>query len=139
MNFWQIIITSSITSGVVSGLVTYFSNKRLDTYQRMMEARKVIYGQINELLSGLYNTAVPDERNKTTKELLKFYRSVQIWGSDGVTRKFAYLLKVLDQTSGASQKVKDMAYKEFIIAMRADLLGKTRFKPEDIFVLGKIS
>lgn len=143
MNFWQFIIFVLIPSGIIGaiggGLVTHFSNKKLDFQRRIMEMRKEVYTQVHELFKGLYDTANAEERSKTTAKLLKYYREVQIWGSDKVIRKFAELLKAIDIKSGTPQEKRSLIYKEFIIAMREDVLGKTGLSPEEIDVYGKIS
>jgi len=143
MDVWQIIIFVIIPSGIIGavsgGIVTYFSNKKLDFQRRIMEMRKEVYAKVHELLQGLYNTATIDERSKTTAELLKYYREVQIWGSDKVIRKFAELLKAIDIKTQTQKEKRNLIYKEFIIAMREDILGKTGLSPEEIDVYGKIN
>jgi len=104
-----------------------------------MEKRKEVYTQVHELFRGLYDIASSEERSKTTAKLLKYYREVQMWGSDEVIRKFTELLKAIDIKTGTSQEKKDLIYKEFVIAMRKDVLGKTGLSPEEIDVYGKIS
>ena len=143
MDFWEIvifvIIPSGIVSAIVGSLVTHFSNKKLDFQRRIMEKRKEVYTQVHELFRGLYDIASSEERSKTTAKLLKYYREVQMWGSDEVIRKFTELLKAIDIKTGTSQEKKDLIYKEFVIAMRKDVLGKTGLSPEEIDVYGKIS
>ncbi|XOB42592.1 MAG: hypothetical protein ACKKMP_00860 [Candidatus Nealsonbacteria bacterium] len=143
MDFWDVvifvIIPSGIVSAIVGGLVTHFSNKKLDFQRRIMEMRKEVYTEVHELFQGLYNTASSEERSRTTAKLLKYYREVQMWGSDEVIRKFAELLKAIDIKTETSQEKKDLIYKEFVIAMRKDVLGKTGLSPEEIDVYGKIS
>jgi hypothetical protein len=143
MNFWQfivfVLIPSGIISAIVGGLVTYFSNKNLDYQRRIMEMRKKVYTQVHELFQGLYDTASLKDRSKTRVELLKHYREVQIWGSDKVILKFTELLKAIDIKNGVSQEKRSLIYKEFVIAMREDILGKTELSPEEIEVYGKIS
>jgi len=143
MNFWQIVIfvivPSGIVGAIVGGLVTHFSNRKLDFQQRIMERRKEVYTKVHESFRGLYDTASTEERSITTAELLKYYREVQIWGSDEVIRKFAELLKAIDVKTGTPQEKKDLIYKEFVIAIRKDVLGGTGLSPEEIDVYGKIS
>lgn len=143
MNFWQFVIFVLIPSGVIgaisSSLVMYASNKKLDTHRRIMEERKRVYGEVNELFQGVYNTAQPEERKKTTNELLRYYRAIQIWGSDAVVRKFSELLFALDKVNNISQEIQDKTYKEFIIVMRRDLLNKTQLEIEEVKVYGRIS
>jgi len=142
MNFWQIVVFVIVPSGIVGaiagGLVTHFSNKKLDFQRRIMERRKEVYAKVHESFQGLYSTASTEEHSITTAELLKYYREVQIWGSDEVIRKFAELLKAIDVKTGTSQKKKDLIYKEFVIAIRKDILGGTGLSPEEIDVYGKI-
>jgi len=143
MNSWDIVIFVIVPSGIVGaiggGLVTHFSNKKLDFQRRIMEMRKEVYTKVHELFQGLYSTASNEERSKTTTELLKYYREVQIWGSDKVIKKFAELLKAIDLKTKTPQEKRDFIYKEFVIAMREDVLGKTGLSPEEIDIYGKIS
>jgi len=141
MNFWQFIIyilVPGIIGAIGGSLVTHFSNKKLDFQRRIMERRKEVYTRVNELFKGLYDTADPEDRSETMAELLKYYRAIQLWGTDEVVRKFSELLKVLDKKTETSQSKRNLIYKEFVIAIRKDLLGKTGLSPEEIDVYGKI-
>ena len=124
---------------IVGGLVTHFSNKKLDYQRRIMEMRKEVYTKVHELFEGLYDTANLEERSKTTNELLQYYREVQIWGSDEVIRKFTELLKAINVKTQTPQEKRNLIYKKFIIAMRKDILGETGLSPEEIDVYGEIS
>lgn len=119
--------------------MTHFSNRKLDFQRRTMEMRKQVYTQVHELLQGLYDTATNEQRSVTTAGLLKYYREIQIWGSDKVVRKFAGLLAALDTKTKTPQEKKNLIYKEFVIAMREDVLGGTELSPEEIDIYGKLS
>jgi len=134
MNFWQTILISFISGGFAGSIVTYFLNKKFDIFRRTMEERRKKYSEISELLKGLYNTATPEEQKEAKEKIPTYYRSLQTWASDDVLIKLVELMKAL----GLDQKIVDEKYKELIIAMRTDLLGKTKMKSEDIFVIGKI-
>ncbi len=143
MNFWQfityVVVPSGMIGAIVGGLVTHFSNKKLDYQRRIMEMRKEVYTKVHELFEGLYDTANLEERSKTTNELLQYYREVQIWGSDEVIRKFTELLKAINVKTQTPQEKRNLIYKKFIIAMRKDILGETGLSPEEIDVYGEIS
>lgn len=117
--------------------MNYLMNKRLDRHQRMMEMRKVEYVKISQLLSGFYSTTSAEERNKSLSELPAEYRNLLAWGSDDVLRKLRAFIKTLDLKSSSDQLKKDKSYKELVIAMRIDLLGKTDLAPDEIDILGK--
>jgi len=142
MNFLQfiifVLIPSGIISAIVGSLVTYFSNKNLDFQRRIMERRKEVYTKVHELFKGLYSTATPEKRSETIEEALKYYREIQIWGSDKVIRKFTMFLKAVDIKNKIPQQNRDCIYKEFIIAICQDLLGKTGLSKDEIEVYGKI-
>ena len=143
MDIWQFITLVAVPSGLIGAvggcLVTYFFNKKFDVHQRTMEMRKETYSQINELLKGFYSNASTDERDEMRVNLLKYYRAVQIWGSDEVVKKFTAFLNVLKSENNKSQKEKISSYKEFIIVMRKDVLEKTNLLPDDFEILGKIN
>jgi len=105
----------------------------------MMEIRRKEYMEIGELLSGLYNTATSEEKESVKEELPKSYRKLQSWASDEVLKKLVELINALDKASGTGQGISDIKHKELIVAMRKDLLGKTKLEPKDIYVLGKIN
>lgn len=133
------ILTTIITSGLVSGLVSHFSNKNLDVYKRTMETRKEVYTKVNELLSAFYSTASPEETNQAFSEILRYFREIQIWGSDEVVRKFQEFLYAIDIKNNISQENRDLIYKNLVISMRKDILKDTNLIPEEIAVHGHIN
>ena len=139
MNLWQTILASLISGGLAGSIVTHFLNKRFDVFRRTMEERRKKYSEISELLKGLYNIATLEEKKEAKEKLPAYYRSFQTWASDDVLTKLVEFIKTIDKKSGLGQEIIDEKYKELIIAMRADLLGKTELKPEDIYVIGKIN
>lgn len=134
MNLWQTILTSFVSGSFAGSMITYFLNKKFDIFQRTMEERRKKYTEISELLKGLYDTATPEEQKETKEKLPTYYRSLQAWASDDVLTKLVELMKALDKKINIDEK-----YKELIIAMRTDLLGKTKLKSGDIIVIGKIN
>jgi len=143
MDILQFITLVAVPSGIIGavsgGVVSYFSNKKLDIHRRTMEMRKEVYSQINELLTGFYSNATDNERIIMKNNLLKHYRAVQVWGSDEDVRGFKLLLDTLRVENAKSQQEKISVYKQFIITMRKDVLGKTDLSPDDFEILGKIN
>ncbi len=139
MDFWSILISVVISSGIVAaivgGLVTYLSNRKLDMQKRTMETRKEIYTKVNEMCSAFYSIG---NSSFSKNNLLPYYREVQIWGSDEVIRCFQNFLKALDKKNEIVQEEKDYIFKEFIISMRRDILGKTNLEPSEINIIGSI-
>jgi len=136
---WSTLITSIALGTLINSIIVYFLNKKSIKYRQATEIRREKYSEINELLKGLYDNAVLEEREKMNRELLALYRSLQVWSSDKVLLKFIAFLKAIDNANNLSQGDRNKAYLEFLIAMRKDLLGKTKIKPDDIFILGKIN
>jgi len=140
MGFWEIIILVIIPSGIVGalagGLVNHFSNKSLDIYRRTMEARKDVYTKVNEILSKFISTVNKEESNNYREKLLKYFREIQIWGSDEVVQNFNDLLNAMDAENNISEEKRNYTYKNFIISMRKDILGKTNLLSEDIIIRG---
>lgn len=134
-----VLIPSGIVSALTAGIVTHFSNKKLDAYKRMMDVRKDTYTQLNELLSALYDTVTDEETKKSRAGVLKFYREIQLWGSDEVLRKFEELLFAIDTKNGISQENRNLTYKTFVVAMRKDMLGDTKITPEEVQIHGLLN
>lgn len=136
---WQTIITIIISSGIVaaltSGILTHFSNKKLDMQQRTMEIRKELYTKITNQLALFLNTVSETESDNARYDLLKYFREIQIWGSDEVARNFKKLLDLMADKN-SSQDKRNLQYKDFIVTMRKDILGKTSLNPEDIDIRG---
>jgi len=139
MVFNQIIYSIIIPSAIAittSGLVAYFSNKKLDVHKRTMEIRKNLYSISMSLLNKFISIVSEEESNKTREKLLNNYREIQIWGSDGVVRSFNKLICAMDLKNNISQKARNHLYKEFIIAIREDILGGTNLSPSEIDIRG---
>ncbi len=134
-----VVLPSGIVGAIVAGVMTHFSNKKLDAYRRMMDVRKDTYTQLNELLSALYDTVTDEETKKSRSGVLKFYREVQLWGSDEVLKRFQEFLYAVDIKNGVNQEKRNLAYKTFVVAMRRDMLGETKVTPEEIQVHGLIN
>jgi hypothetical protein len=142
MDFWQFIIFVLIPSGLIgaltSGILTYFSNKKLDIHQRTMEIRKDLYTKISNQIAFFFDTVSKKESDNARDDLLKYFREVQLWGSDEVVRNFKKLVYDMDLRNNISSEKRNMSYKNFIIAMRKDLLGKTNLHIEDIDIKGVV-
>ena len=99
MDFWQIIIFVIIPSGViaaiVSGILTYFSNKKLEIHRRTMEIRKDLYTKVGNQLAFFVSTVNEKESDNARDGLLKYFREIQIWGSDEVVRSFRNLIGLI--------------------------------------------
>ncbi len=134
----EIFLASSALGAVAGAITNFLMNKRLDRHQRMMEMRKVEYVKISQQLSGFYDTTTPEERKEYLEELPAQYRNLLAWGSDDVLRKLMAFIKAINVNSSSDQLTKDRLYKELIIAMRIDLLGKTKLSPSEIEILGEI-
>ncbi|OHA09516.1 MAG: hypothetical protein A3B37_00830 [Candidatus Sungbacteria bacterium RIFCSPLOWO2_01_FULL_59_16] len=143
MDFWQfinfVVIPSGLFGALTGGVVNYISNKKLDVHKRTMEIRKETYTKVNEILSTLYDTATKEEAAKGKNALLPYSREMQLWGSDEVVRSFRIFLKALDAAQDLSQEERNLRYKEFVIAMRRDLLNKTDLTPDELEITGRIN
>lgn len=133
------IITSGLFGAIAGGLVTHFSSKRLAAHNKIIEARREIYTRVNENLSVFFKDTDQSNRPVRLNKVLEDYRAIQIWGSDMVVEKISALMKVMNLDSGFSQDAIDSAYKEFIIAMRKDLLGDSSLIVSKIDVYAKIN
>lgn len=134
-----VFIPSGIIGAVTGGLVNYFSNKKLDVYKRTMEARKAVYTKVDEVLAKFISTVSKEESNNYLERLLKYFREIQIWGSDEVVLNFTDLLYAMDVKNNISEEKRNDVYRNFIISMRKDILGETNLLPKDIVIRGIVS
>jgi hypothetical protein len=141
MNTWQFIIYVLIPSGLIGaltgGLVNHFSNKKLDVHRRMMEIRKDLYTKVNNQLAFFFDTVSEKESDEAREDLLKYFREIQIWGSDEVVRSFKKLMDLMAIKESPVEK-RNLCYKNFVIAMRKDILKKTALTAEEIDIRGII-
>ena len=129
------LILSGVVAAIIGGLVTYYSNKNLDSYSRIREIRKKLYTDISNHLSNFVSTVSEEESNSARKDLLRYEREVELWGSDEVVKNFKELLKSMSNQD-ADQKNRNHLYKNFVLSMRKDLVGKTKINIEDIEIRG---
>ena len=134
----QVVILSGVVGAFAGGLVNYLSSKNLDVHVRAMETRKRVYTRVNELFAAFYSTATDEETKTATDELLKCFREIQIWGSDEVVKSFQEVLFAIDLKNDVSQEERNLTFKKFIVAMRRDILGKTKILPKEIAIHGRI-
>jgi hypothetical protein len=132
----QVIVPSGIVSAIVGGFVVHFSNKQLDIQRRTMEIRKELYTKIVNQIALFLDTVDDKESDMARKDLLKFFREIQIWGSDNVVSNFKKLLDMMSPDNTCSQDSRNLQYKNFIISMRADILGNTCLNTRDIDIRG---
>ncbi|MCX6706027.1 MAG: hypothetical protein NTV24_02890 [Candidatus Woesebacteria bacterium] len=138
MNDLSIFLTSGVIAALVSGLVTYYINQKLDILKRTMDARRELYTKLHELLSNFFTTESERTSNSARDKLLKYYREIQIWGSDEVVSSFRNLINAMIEKDSVTEN-RNQLYKEFVIAMRGDILGgKTKLTPNEIDIRGII-
>lgn len=134
-----VVVPSGVIGAISGGIVNHLSNRKLDSYKRMMDVRKQSYTEINDLLSTLYDTVKDEETKRARSGILKLYREIQLWGSDEVLKSLQHLLFAIDVKNGIAQEERNLAYKSYIVAMRRDMLGETDIKPEEIQTYGSIN
>ncbi len=131
-----LILSSAVVSAITTGLITHFSNRKIDTQQRTMEIRKELYTKITNQMAFFLDTVKDEESNKARNDLLKYFREIQIWGSDHVVINFKKLLDLMSPEKLKMQDERNLQFKNFIISMREDILGKTALKADDIDIRG---
>lgn len=138
MDFTQTVITSGIVAAVISGFITHFSSTKLDIQQRTMEIRKELYTKtINQI--ALFITTVSDQESDDARDnLIKYFREIQLWGSDEVVISFKNLLDLMSPENALKVKERNESYKEFILAMRKDMLGDSCLTENEIDIRGII-
>lgn len=118
------ILSSGLTSVIIGGLFTFFVNKRLDRYQRIMGERKDIYSKVHEELAGFFDYATIEARQKASKELLVLYRQIQIWGAIDVIKQFNKFLDAFNKENNRPTKEINSEYTKLVMAMKKDLTGE---------------
>lgn len=134
----EVIITSGIVSAVVSGVVFYFSSAQLEVHRTTLDIRKDLYIKVGHQLALFFSTVDDEETERSVDNLLKYFREVQIWGSDEVVRNFKKLMDLI-ANEDSSVEDRNIQYKEFIISIRKDVLGSTSLTVEDIDIRGHIT
>jgi hypothetical protein len=130
--FFRLILPTGAFSALVGGLVSHFFESRRDIQKRTMEIRKDLYTRVIEQLSFFVSTVSHVESEVARKDLLRYFREIQMWGSDEVVRSFKRLMDSMVPGADVPGKERDLNYKFFIIAMRHDILGRTDLAPEEI-------
>jgi hypothetical protein len=102
-----------------------------------MEIRKELYTRIINQLAFFTSTVSEKESDAARGELLRLNREVQLWGSDEVTRKFKKLLDLMADKSSL-EEARNFRYKDFVVAMRQDILGESCMSPEEIDIRGLV-
>jgi hypothetical protein len=130
---WELISNPAI---FISIMVVLWVDKIKDNYARQMDKRKELYTQTHNLLSLWFSTIDDEESLKARDKLLESYRNYQIWASDDVFFSFKKFLTVaVDKNSNTD--VRDSMYKNLVLEMRKDLLGRnTKVTIDDIEIRG---
>lgn len=153
MNIWTTFILPIISGGLaataVSAFISHWSNKKMDIQQRTMEIRKDLYTKIINQISFFISTVSEEDSDNARDDLLKYFRELQIWGSDKVVRQFRNLINLMCDKSSIEEKKnlsdkelvvaeekRNLSYKELVVALRFDILGKTNITPEEIDIRG---
>ncbi|MBI2577471.1 MAG: hypothetical protein HYV77_01355 [Candidatus Wildermuthbacteria bacterium] len=133
-----VLIPGGVAGALAGGIVHFFVNKKLDMHTRTMETRKNIYTRINKLFVAFFSTASDAESEKAIDGILECLREIQIWGSDEVVERFQKVLFDTIPENNIPKENRDLSYKEFVLAMRRDILGKTRILAPQISIHGHI-
>jgi len=136
MSILEIILTNSVAITISTLFLTFWLDKRKDNYTRQMDKRKELYTQTHNLLSFWFSTVNEKQSNEARGKLLESYRNFQIWASDDVFFSFKKFLTIaMDESS--TQDMRNAKYKELVLTMRKDLLGRnTKVTIDDIEIRG---
>ncbi|HBI17025.1 MAG TPA: hypothetical protein DDY52_02635 [Candidatus Moranbacteria bacterium] len=141
LSFSQSLIIAFISSGfsslVIGGIFTYFFNKKLSRYEKILEMRKELYTEINETLSGFFNVANYEDRQRSCSRLLNLHRKSQIWASEEVLEQFNNFLFFIDLNNNKSQDAVDKEYRKLIVSMR-NCITENKLDKSKIYTLGEI-
>lgn len=127
----QTIITSGVVAAITTSLLTHLSNKRLDIQQRTMGERKRIYTEVINQFTFFTSNRSKEESDDAVDDLLRCFREIQVWGSDEVVRSFSNLLNLMKDEDSAEDE-RNMRYKELVVEMRRNILGKTSLDPKEV-------
>lgn len=128
-------IINIVLAALVAGGISYFFNTRFERYQRTFEWRREQYTKLIHTLSGFYSTATPEERKDAMEKTVKLYREFQIWASDSVLLR---LRELLDAMMEKNTQKGDEVYKQLVLSIRKDLIGRNSIAPKDLSVLGRL-
>ena len=138
LNIFLTIVTAVLSSGLVATIISVIFKYKLSNTERIMNVRREIYSSTHEALAGFFTTADMKKRQEAAESLLPQFRQVQLWGSDDVIKNFNKFLIYIDVNNKKPQKDVDKTYKQLILSMRRDLIGK-KMDEEDLFMFGKIN
>ena len=135
-NTITLIVSSGVVAAITSSFFSYFSNKKLSVQQRTMEIRKELYTKIINQMSFFITTVKQEDTDNAMNDFLKYFRETQLWGSDNVVKNFKTLLDLMNEDFSSKEKERNVAYKELILSMRKDILGKTSLTEQKIDIRG---
>jgi hypothetical protein len=124
-----LLITSllALASAIIGGFVSYYFTSRSKKYEAILKFREEKYSNLLILLQGFIgNTANSETKKKFFEEQYKSW----VYSSDEVVLAINNLVKLVIDSKGKEpdHDAGRKAVGDIVIAMRKDLLGKTKLK-----------
>jgi hypothetical protein len=119
-----------LVSAVTGGYITYYFSSRSKKFEAMMKFKEEKYANLLIHLQGFVgNTVSIDTKKKFFEEQYKSW----IYGSDEVIQATNRMIQLVIDSQGKdpNQDEGRKAVGEIVLAMRKDLLGKTKLSHRD--------
>ena len=129
MDTTSILITSilALASAIIGGFVSYYFASKSKKFEAILKFREEKYSNLLILLQGFIGkTANYDTKKKFFEEQYKSW----VYSSDEVVKAINDLVKLVIDSKGQDpdHDAGRKAIGDIVLAMRKDLLGKTRLK-----------
>lgn len=118
----------AIATAFTTSLITYHFTNRAKRVEAMLRFREEKYAKLLVLLEGFVgNTASAEAKRAFFKEQHESW----LYCSDEVTEAINHMIKLVANTRGVVRVENEDPVGAIVLAMRKDLLGKTKLKAAD--------
>lgn len=128
---WQSILTGlllAIVTALVTSILTYHFTNKAKRAEAMLRFREEKYAKLLVLLEGFVGNTASAE---TKRAFFKEQHESWLYCSDEVTEVINKMIKLVSNTKGVVRVEGEDPVGAIVLAMRKDLLGKTKLQASD--------
>lgn len=118
----------AVGTALVTSILTYHFTNKATKAAAVMKFREEKYAKLLVLLEGFVGETASAEKKR---EFFKKQHESWLYCSDEVTEAINHLIKLVANTKGMVKVKDEDPVGNIVMAMRKDLLGKTKLAPSD--------
>ena len=118
----------AVGTALVTSILTYHFTNKATKAAAVMKFREEKYAKLLVLLEGFVGETASAEKKR---EFFKEQHKSWLYCSDEVTEAINHLIKLVANTKGMVRVKDEDPVGNIVMAMRKDLLGKTKLTPSD--------